>query len=61
MIPLPQGSKFDVNIAIGGALAKAAAEGLHEYGTIDDKTAAPLILDHLRNSAVNYFGSNWGK
>lgn len=60
MIPRPQGSKFAGDIAIGGGLAKAAAGGLYEYGTIDDTTTDPVILDYLRNSTVKYFGSNWG-
>lgn len=60
MIPRPQGSKYAGDIAIGGGLAKAAAEGLYEYGTVDDTTTDPGILDYLRNSTVKYFGSNWG-
>ena len=60
MIRRPQGSKFAGDIAIGGGLAKAAAEGLYEYGTVDDTKIDPVILDHLQNSTVDYFGSNWG-
>lgn len=60
MIPRPQGSKFAGDIAIGGGLAKAASEGIYEYGTVDDTTTDPVILDYLRNSTVKYFGSNWG-
>lgn len=60
MIPRPQGSKFAGDIAIGGGLAKAAMKGLYEYGTVDDTTFDPVILDYLRNSTAKYFGSNWG-
>ncbi|MCJ1428106.1 hypothetical protein MMC29_006014 [Sticta canariensis] len=60
MIQRPQGSMFAGDIAIGGGLAKATAEGLYEYGTVDDTTTDPAILDYLRNSTLKYFGSNWG-
>lgn len=58
--PRPQGLPFSGDIAIGGGLAKAAAEGLYEYGTVDDTTTDPVILDYLQNSMLEYFGSKWG-
>ena len=60
MISRPQGSKYAGDIIIGGGLTKAAEEGLREYGTTDDTTTDPNIIKHLRNSTVEYFGSNWG-
>ncbi|MCJ1255533.1 hypothetical protein MMC24_003349 [Lignoscripta atroalba] len=60
MIPRPQGSRFAGDIVIGGGLTKAAEEGLFEYGTSDDTTIDPIIINYLRNSTIGYFGSNWG-
>ncbi|MCJ1399914.1 hypothetical protein MMC11_003117 [Xylographa trunciseda] len=60
MIPRPQGSTFAGDIMIGGGLTKAPDEGLFEFGTTDDTTKDPDIIDYLENSTQKYFGSNWG-
>lgn len=60
MISRPQSSKISSDIAIGGGLTKAANKGLAEYGTTDDTTTDPDIVNYLQNSMLEYFGSNWG-
>lgn len=60
MICRPPGSKFAGDIAIGGGLTKALHRGLYEFGTTDDTTADPVIMDFLRNCTADYFDSNWG-
>ncbi|KAI9872725.1 MAG: hypothetical protein M1830_001257, partial [Pleopsidium flavum] len=59
MIPRPPGSRFAGDIIIGGGLTKAAEEGLYEYGTTNDTTTDPEIIDYLRETTVTYFGDNW--
>ncbi|MCJ1372332.1 hypothetical protein MMC20_003556 [Loxospora ochrophaea] len=60
MISRPQGSKFAGDIMIGGGSTMAENDGLNEFGTTDDTTTDPVILDYLKGSAANYFGANWG-
>lgn len=60
MISRPQGSKFAGDIAIGGGLTKSANKGLYEFGTTDDTTIDPIIVNYLQNCVAKYFGSNWG-
>lgn len=60
MITRPQGSNFAGDIAIGGGLTKSVSKGLYEYGTTDDTTTDPAIIDYLENCTAEYFGSNWG-
>ena len=60
MIPRPQGSTFAWDIMIGGGLTKAMENGLNEFGTTDDTTQDPVIVDYLENSTQAYFGLNWG-
>lgn len=61
MIPRPPGSKFAGDIVIGGGLTKAVEEGLYEYGTTDDTTTDPRIIDYLKETTITYFGDNWGE
>ncbi|KAI1777475.1 FAD dependent oxidoreductase [Hypoxylon cercidicola] len=60
MIQRPKGSKFEGDIVIGGALAKAVDEGLEEYGTTDDTGFDGVIMQCLYDSLPQYFGDNWG-
>ena len=60
MVPRPLGSKHAGDIVIGGGLTKAAEEGLYEYGTTDDATTDPVIIDYLKATTAVYFGNNWG-
>ncbi|KAI1458802.1 FAD dependent oxidoreductase [Annulohypoxylon moriforme] len=60
MIPRPKGSKFEGDIVIGGALAKAPADGLEEYGTTDDTAFNEVIMKSLNECLPQYFGDNWG-
>ncbi|MCJ1394134.1 hypothetical protein MMC18_009563 [Xylographa bjoerkii] len=60
MIPRPQGSTFAGDIMIGGGLTKASEEGLYEFGTTDDTTKDPIIINYLESSTRTYFGPNWG-
>ncbi|KAI0888380.1 FAD dependent oxidoreductase [Annulohypoxylon maeteangense] len=60
MIPRPKGSKFEGDIVIGGALAKAPADGLEEYGTTDDTAFNEVIMKSLDECLRKYFGDNWG-
>lgn len=60
MIPRPKGSKFEGDIVIGGALAKAPADGLEEYGTTDDTASNDVIMKSLNDCLPQYFGDNWG-
>ncbi|KAI1472933.1 FAD dependent oxidoreductase [Daldinia caldariorum] len=61
MIQRPKGSKFEGDLVIGGALSKAVAEGLEEYGTTDDTTLNEDIVKALEDSLPRYFGDNWGE
>ncbi|KAI1208134.1 FAD dependent oxidoreductase [Annulohypoxylon truncatum] len=60
MIQRPKGSKFEGDIVIGGALAKAPEEGLGEYGTTDDSAVNDVIMKCLNETLPKYFGDNWG-
>ena len=60
MVPRPHGSTFAGDIMIGGGVTKAPNAGVNEFGTTDDTTTDPTILEYLRNSTLSYFGSNWG-
>ena len=60
MISRPRGSKFAGDIAIGGGSTKAPDAGIREFGTTDDTTTDPTILEYVQKSAWNYFGSHWG-
>ncbi|OTB13293.1 hypothetical protein K445DRAFT_385046 [Daldinia sp. EC12] len=60
-IQRPKGSKFEGDIVIGGALSKAVADGLEEYGTTDDTMLNEDIRKALEDSLPRYFGDNWGK
>ena len=61
MTTRPQGSKYAGDIMIGGGLTKASSAGLEEFGTTDDTTLNPRILDYLKRITQVYFGSNWGE
>jgi len=61
MISRPQGSKFAGDIMIGGGSTVASDNGIHEFGTTDDTTTDPIILNYLIDSAEIRFGSNWGE
>ena len=61
MIFRPQGSRFAGDVIIGGGSTIAVDEGLNEFGTIDDSTMDPLIVDYLRDSTLTYFGEHWGQ
>ncbi|KAI1803269.1 FAD dependent oxidoreductase [Daldinia bambusicola] len=61
MIQRPKGSKFEGDIVIGGALSKAVADGLEEYGTTDDTTLNEDIVKALEDTLPRYFGDNWGE
>ena len=60
MVPRPQGSRHAGDIMIGGGATMAANEGLKEFGTTDDTTTEPVIVNYLRDSTGRYFGSHWG-
>ena len=60
MIPRPQGSTFAGDVLIGGGLTKGPNQGMSEYGTTDDTTTDPVILEYVENSAAERFGFNWG-
>lgn len=60
MIPRPPGSEFAGDIVIGGGLTEAAEEGLYEYGTTDDTTTDPVIINYLGETTGKYFRENWG-
>ena len=53
-----EGSKFAGDIMIGGGSTIGPDNGLHEFGTTDDTSTDPLILEHLKASAQTRFGSN---
>ncbi|EEP78772.1 conserved hypothetical protein [Uncinocarpus reesii 1704] len=61
MIPRPPGSKYEGDIVIGGGLAIAKEDGLYQYGTVDDTTTDPDILEYLTATTQRYFGKNWGQ
>ncbi|KAK6956916.1 hypothetical protein Daesc_002198 [Daldinia eschscholtzii] len=61
MIQRPKGSKFEGDIVIGGALSKAVADGLEEYGTADDTILNEDIIKALEGSLPRYFGDNSGR
>ena len=61
MIPRPSGTKDQGSICIGGGTTKGFYGGLMEYGTTDDTTVDPTIFNHVKASAAEYFGPNWGK
>ncbi|KAL8763396.1 MAG: hypothetical protein Q9184_000784 [Pyrenodesmia sp. 2 TL-2023] len=61
MIFRPAGSKFAGDLVIGGCSTKAPEEGLYEWGTTDDSTMDPGIGQYVRDSAAEYFGSQWGE
>ncbi|KAL9600136.1 MAG: hypothetical protein Q9219_003392 [cf. Caloplaca sp. 3 TL-2023] len=61
MISRPAGSTFAGDIIIGGCSTKAFEEGLYEWGTTDDTTMDPEIARYVRDSAAEYFGSQWGE
>lgn len=61
MIPRPSGSSHAGDIVIGGGLTKAAEEGLYEYGTTDDTTTDPFIIEYLRETTPMYLRDNWGE
>ena len=60
MIPRPKGTKFDVDIVIGGGLVKARDEGIEEFGTTDDTTLNHEISTYLTATTPRYFGEAWG-
>ncbi|KAL8654800.1 MAG: hypothetical protein Q9210_001292 [Variospora velana] len=61
MIFRPAGSTFAGDLVIGGCSTKAPQEGLQEWGTTDDTSMDPQISQYVRESAAEYFGSQWGK
>ncbi|KUI69848.1 putative oxidoreductase OrdL [Cytospora mali] len=61
MIPRRLGAKNAGDIVIGGGLAKAPDEGLHEYGTTDDTAVNDFISSYLYDTTSRYFGENWGR
>ena len=61
MIQRPQGSKFEGDIMIGGGSTVLPEAGLCEFGTTDDTTIEPAVLDYLRSSTARYFGRHWGQ
>lgn len=61
MISRPQGTKHAGDIMIGGGSTMTEDKGIREFGTTDDTTTDPTILDYLEHSAKIRFGSNWGK
>ncbi|KAI4097365.1 MAG: hypothetical protein LQ344_000464 [Seirophora lacunosa] len=60
MIFRPVGSTFAGDLVIGGCSTKAPQEGLQEWGTTDDTSMDPQIGQYVRDSAAQYFGSQWG-
>lgn len=60
MIPRPPGSKFAGDIVIGGGLSKAREDGLYEFGTTDDTTTDPVIVEYLHETTAMYFRDHWG-
>ncbi|KAL8795215.1 MAG: hypothetical protein Q9195_002226 [Heterodermia aff. obscurata] len=61
MIQRPRGSTFEGDIMIGGGSTVLPEAGLCEFGTTDDTTIEPVVLDYLRNSTARYFGQHWGQ
>lgn len=61
MISRPPGSRYAGDLIIGGCSTKAPEEGLYEWGTTDDTAMDPEIGHYVRDSAANYFGSQWGE
>lgn len=61
MISRVEGSKFAGDIMIGGGSTIGPDNGLREFGTTDDTTTDPVIVEYLRDSAQTRFGSNWGE
>ncbi|KAL8644100.1 MAG: hypothetical protein Q9226_007934 [Calogaya cf. arnoldii] len=61
MIFRPPGSTYAGDLVIGGCSIKAPEKGLYEWGTTDDTAMDPEIGQYVRDSAANYFGSQWGE
>ena len=61
MIQRPQGSRFEGDIMIGGGTTMLPDAGLCEFGTTDDTTADPVVIDYLKNCTARYFGQHWGE
>ena len=61
MIFRPPGSTYAGDLVIGGCSTKAQEEGLYEWGTTDDTAMDPEIGQYVRDSAADYFGSQWGE
>lgn len=61
MITRPAESRFAGDVVIGGGLAHAEDGGVNEYGTTDDITLNPTMIEYLKGTLPRYFGSNWGK
>ncbi|TVY54829.1 putative oxidoreductase OrdL, partial [Lachnellula cervina] len=61
MVPRPAHSPFPGDIIIGGGLARAADEGLSEYGETDDGKLNGEISAYLAETTERYFGERvWG-
>lgn len=62
MIPRPSGTLHAGDIIMGGGLARALEEGLHEYGTTDDNMINEDISTYLRETTARYFSlEGWGE
>ncbi|KAI4161149.1 MAG: hypothetical protein L6R39_000109 [Caloplaca ligustica] len=61
MIFRPADSRFAGDLVIGGCSTKASDEGLYEWGTTNDTTMDPQIGQYVRDSAAQYFGTQWGE
>lgn len=59
MIQRPQGSKFEGDIMIGGGTTMLPDAGLCEFGTTDDTTTDPAVIDYLKDCTARYF--DWGQ
>ena len=60
MITRPRNAKFAGDVMIGGGLTKAPDAGINEFGTTDDTSIDPVVLEYLKDSAAVRFGSHWG-
>ncbi|KAI2479595.1 FAD dependent oxidoreductase [Pyrenophora tritici-repentis] len=57
--PLPDGTQ---HIIMGGGLGRLPANGLSEYGTVDDSRLNTENTAYLRETCTGYFGTaNWGE